>query len=131
MTQIQNDTRPKKPVEPERLNGGTTFQPLVDVAETRDAFLFKADVPGAARDGIEITCADGVLTIEAQVPMRQPADQSYVRQEYEVGDFRRAFAISEAIDADKITAELRNGELTITVPKAGSAATRKISISAG
>ena len=126
MTQVQRETPSQ---EPERLDAGTTYQPLVDIVETPDAFVFKADVPGAARDGIELTCDDGVLTIEARVPPRQPGDLAYVRREYGIGDFRRVFAISTAIQAEKIVAEYRNGELTITVPKAATATTRKVSIS--
>ena len=79
MTQVQRETPSQ---EPERLDAGTTYQPLVDIVETPDAFVFKADVPGAARDGIELTCDDGVLTIEARVPPRQPGDLAYVRREY-------------------------------------------------
>jgi HSP20 family molecular chaperone IbpA len=104
------------------------FTPRVDIAETNDAFVFRADVPGVAAGNIDVGVEEGVLTIEAKVQPRQSSEQAYVLQEYEVGDFRRAFTISTPINPDGITAELKNGELKLTVPKAESAKTRKIQI---
>jgi len=114
--------------QPEQMNQGTYYTPLVDIAETDDAFLFQADVPGVKAGDVDIGFENGVLTIDAKVQPRQTADQSYVWQEYGVGHFHRSFTLQTPVNPDGIHAELKNGELSLYVPKAESAKTRKIKI---
>ena len=103
------------------------YTPMVDIAETDDGFVFEADLPGTSGD-VDVTCEDGVLTISAKVRPRQPEGQAFVRQEYGVGDFRRVFSIGTEIDAENIRAQLKDGQLTVYVPKAASAKVRKIPV---
>jgi HSP20 family molecular chaperone IbpA len=114
---------PPEPIEEPK----PRYAPMVDIAETDDEFVFEADLPGTAGD-VEVTCEDGVLTITAKVKPRQPEGQAYVRQEYGVGDFRRVFSIGAEIDAENIKAQMKDGQLTIHVPKAASAKVRKIPV---
>jgi HSP20 family molecular chaperone IbpA len=114
---------PPEPIEAPK----PCYTPMVDIAETPDEFVFEADLPGTAGD-IDVTCEDGVLTISGKVKPRQPADQVYVRQEYGVGDFRRVFSIGTEIDAANIRAQLKDGQLTVRVPKAATAKVHKIPV---
>ncbi len=113
---------------PERINQGVYFTPLVDIIENSDAFIFQADLPGVKAGDIDVAFENGVLTIEGKVQPRQPQEQNYVWREYDVGHFYRQFTINTPIDVEGIKAELKNGELSLTVPKAESAKTRKIEI---
>ena len=103
------------------------YTPMVDITETPEEFVFEADLPGTAGD-VDVTCEDGVLTISGKVNPRQPADRVYVRQEYGVGDFRRVFSIGTEIDAANIKAQLKDGQLTVRVPKAAAAKVHKIPV---
>ena len=113
---------------PERMEEATYFTPLVDIIERDDSFIFKADLPGVRPDQIDISYDEGVLTLSAKVEPRQSSNTNYVWQEYEVGPFYRQFVLRTPIDAGRIQASLQSGELTLTIPKAESAKTRKIAI---
>jgi HSP20 family protein len=108
---------------PERIEQAPYFTPLVDIVETDDAFLFQADMPGVKPGDV-----DDVLTIHGKAQPRQPADQRYIWQDYEVGHFYRQFTLNTPINADAIKAEYRDGTLNLTVPKADSARRKKIRI---
>jgi HSP20 family protein len=114
---------------PERIDAdGTHYRPRVDICETPEAFVFQADLPGVKAEDVEIDCDDGEISIRGKVRPRQPETQQYVDREYGVGNFYRAFTIDAPIKADAIKAELKNGVLTLTVPMADSAKTRKIPV---
>lgn len=113
---------------PERVEQQTYYTPLVDIIETDDAFMFKADLPGVRAEDVDISYENGVLTLLAKAQPRQPQGTRYLWQEYGVGPFYRQFILSTPVNPDGIQAELRNGELTLTVPKAESAKTHKIQI---
>jgi HSP20 family molecular chaperone IbpA len=107
---------------------GCYYRPNVDILEQADELVVQADVPGASADGIGIDFEDGTLTIHAQVKPRQADDQDYLMREYGVGDYRRTFHVSEAIDAGKISAEYADGVLTLRLPKAEAVRPRKIPV---
>lgn len=113
---------------PERIQQSAMYTPLVDIVETNDAFIFQADVPGVQPGDIDISFENGVLTIDAKAHPRQAQNQNYLWQEYGVGNFYRQFTLNTPIVVEQIKAELKNGELRLTVPKAESARTRKIQI---
>jgi len=116
---------------PERIDQGTWYTPLVDIYETGDEFIFQADLPGVKPGDIDVSFENGVLTLDARVQPRQPQDQEYVWQEYGVGHFYRQFSLNTPVDVNGIKAELKHGELKLTVPKAENARTRKIRIKTG
>jgi HSP20 family molecular chaperone IbpA len=113
---------------PQRADQPTYYTPLVDVIETGEGFTFNADVPGAKPGDLDINFENGALTIEAKVQPRQPENHNYVWREYGVGHFYRSFNISAPINVDGIRAELKNGELSVYVPKAESARSKKIKV---
>jgi len=113
---------------PERIQQQAYYTPLVDITENDEAFLFQADLPGVKPGDVDVSYDNGVLTIAAQVQPRQPAGHNYVWREYGVGHFYRSFTLGTPVNVDGITAELKNGELTLTVPKHESTKPRKIEI---
>lgn len=112
----------------ERTRCGQCFRPNVDILEKPEELLVLADVPGAKPESIDVRFEDGTLTIHAQVEPRQDAQTQYLLQEYGVGDFHRAFEVSEAVDSAKITAEYSDGVLTLHLPKAEAAKPRVIKV---
>jgi HSP20 family protein len=107
---------------------GLTYQPHVDICDCGAEVLIRADVPGARPEGIDVSYEDGVLSVKAVVPARTLPGRS-LRQEYGVGDYRRAFRLGEGFDAAQIAAEYRHGVLTIRVPRLAAVRPRKIAVS--
>lgn len=113
---------------PERMEQETYYTPLVDIVETGEAFIFHADLPGVKAGDVDVSFENGVLTISGKVQPRHAARSNYLWREYGVGHFYRSFTLGTPINVDAIKAELKNGELTLTVPKHASAKARKIEI---
>ena len=109
----------------------TYYTPLVDIAETPEGYMFLADLPGVKPADLDVTYDNGTLAIEAKVAARQPAGQRYAWREYGVGHFYRSFHLNTDVNVDGIRAELKHGQLSLFVPKADHAKSRKIQISAG
>lgn len=119
-------------VEAERMRNRWSYAPHVDIAEQPDRFVVVADMPGVGPDDLDISYERGTLTIHGRVTPRQ-AEQTteYVAREYGVGDFYRSFQLGEGIDADRIEAELRDGVLTLELPKSEGWTRRKIPVKTG
>ena len=117
-------------VQGEKTGNLTTYVPRVDILENADETVLYADMPGVDGDNLDIRFEDRQLTIRGKVELRQ-TDMNFVDGEYGVGDFYRTFAIGEAIDVEKISAEIKDGVLTLRLPKAESAKPRKIKVKAG
>jgi HSP20 family molecular chaperone IbpA len=113
---------------PERTHSGPTFRPNVDIVEREDELLLIADVPGANEDNINIDFERGQLSISAKVTPRQKEEMAYLLREYGVGEFSRSFQVGEAIDGSKIDAYLKNGVLTVHLPKTEAVKARKIAV---
>jgi HSP20 family molecular chaperone IbpA len=112
----------------ERTRAGTFYRPPVDILETKDELLLRADVPGAKRDEININFEDGQLSVHAPVAKRYNESTHFLMSEYGVGDFYRSFRVSEHVDASKITAEYADGVLTVHLPKTEAVKPRKIEV---
>jgi len=109
---------------------GPYFEPDVDIHEDDQALTLVADVPGASEKDIHIDLRESVLTVSAEVA---PVEKRWrlLYGEYGVGHFSRKFRIGQSVDQDGISAKLRDGVLTLTLPKARSAKPRKIEVAAG
>jgi HSP20 family protein len=106
---------------------GLCFTPRVDIMETEEESLLLADLPGVKPEDVDVRFENGELIIDGRcAPRHQGAN--YLLSEYGVGDFYRAFTISEQIDWQKISAELKNGVLTVHLPKAETVKPRKITV---
>lgn len=123
------DTKPASTeAEAERAASGVYYRPQVDIVEQEDKLLVIANMPGAKSDAIDIRYEDGTLTIHAGVPARHGDQAEYLLHEYGVGDFFRSFRLNEKVDSSKITAEYRNGVLTLVLPKVEAARPRRIPV---
>lgn len=107
---------------------GWTYTPSVDIVELEDAFLLEADLPGAERGRIDVTVDEGVLSVQAPVPAREAGRERVARHEYGVGGFHRRFRIDRTIDVAGIEASYDLGVLTVRLPKASEARSRRISV---
>ncbi len=104
------------------------FMPNADIFETDDALTVVLEMPGVNRDNIDIGVESGVLTVEGKINFDKYEGLEPVYSEYNVGPYRRSFRISSRIDQDKINAEMRDGVITLTLPKAEEAKPRKIEV---
>ena len=94
------------------------WAPAVDLTETEEAFIFEADVPGLAKDEIELVVLDNVVTIKGERKNEHNAEQQgYSRFERHYGAFQRSFEVPGGFDNDKVEAKLEHGVLRVTLPK--------------
>jgi HSP20 family protein len=106
------------------------FTPLVDIYEDEGGTtVLVAELPGARGDTVDIRVDKGTLTLTADATLEEPGED-YVRTYvgFGGGQYYRAFAISDEVDRDKIEAALIDGVLTIRLPRAAAAKTRKIQV---
>jgi HSP20 family protein len=106
---------------------GLCFTPRVDILETDEESLLLADLPGVTPEDVDVRFENGELIIGGRCASRHQGAK-YLLSEYGVGDFYRAFTISDHIDWQKISAELKNGVLTVHLPKAETVKPRKITV---
>ena len=111
----------------ERTRTGPTFVPRFDILERGDELILYGDLPGVGPDDLEVRFEDGQLIVHGRVAPRH-AECEFLGGEYGIGDFYRVFAIGEAIDAEKISAELNRGVLTLHLPKSEAVKPRKIAV---
>ena len=109
--------------------GPTGWTPAVDILETSDQYIVIAEVPGMSRDELDIQVHEGRLTIAGDRPERTPQCEQFHRVERGHGSFSRTFHLPVAVDGDRVTADLRNGVLTVTCPKATNGTARRIQVS--
>jgi HSP20 family protein len=110
-------------------NGKTVakyFAPPVDILESKDSYIIKADMPGVMQESLSVDVKDGVLTLEGEAQSTMSDDRVY--SEFELVNYHRKFELSEKVDAEQITADLKHGVLSITLLKAEEAKPRQIKI---
>jgi len=127
------DTRKQETAlaEGERTRASRAYMPRTDIYETGEEILLTADIPGADESRVDITLEKNILTINARVDAGWFENRHLVYQEYGLGDFQRSFAVSGEIDREKIEAVVRNGVLTLHLPKSPAARSCKIAVKAG
>lgn len=103
-----------------------TWVPAVDVVETEAAYVLSVEVPGVAREDVELAADGRWLELSGSRP--QPGEGSFAQMERSYGPFRRAFELPAPVDIEAVSADLVQGVLTITVPKRSSG--RRIEIDA-
>jgi HSP20 family protein len=101
--------------------------PPVDLSELADRFVLTVELPGLAREDVHLDVRDDTLTVRGQRPGQICCPERYQQLERGQGQFSRSFRFAEAIAADRISAELADGILTVVVPKAAADA-RRISV---
>ena len=118
----------RTPVEKERTRNRKVFVPKADIVQTGDAMILYADMPGVDEKSVEVTVEKNILTITGNVESQGFAGRNICYAEYDVGDYERAFTISDEVDRDRIDAVVKNGVLTLTLRKAPHAEARKIAV---
>jgi len=108
--------------------GPSRNQPAVNVWEKDDTLMVELEVPGLSRDQIDISVADGELSLKMERPQVEQQGVTFHRRERPVGSFTRVMRLPADVDPDRVEAELRNGVLTIALPKTESARPRKIEV---
>jgi HSP20 family protein len=109
--------------------GPAGWSPPVDLHETPAAYVITAELPGLKREDLEIHLVDGTLTLSGVRREREVACEKYHRVERGHGAFSRTFHLPVPVDADRILADLHDGVLTVTCPKADNVSSRRIRIS--
>ena len=102
--------------------------PAADLCETADAYIVTAELPGVPRPQIRIDVHDGQLTVHGRRDARVACEQ-YHQVERGHGEFSRSFRLPHTISADRISAELKDGVLTIVVPKGQAQGPRRVDVS--
>jgi HSP20 family molecular chaperone IbpA len=102
--------------------------PAVDIYETPEGLVVKADLPGVAKEGLDLRVENNLLTIRGQAAHAAPGDLLY--REYDLANFFRQFELNDQVDQLKISAELKDGVLTLNLPRAEEAKPRRIEVRA-
>jgi HSP20 family protein len=119
--------------EVEKKTEGTTpgraFVPVTDIFETPEALTVVLEMPGVDRNSIEANVEDDIVTIEGRIDFSKYEGMQPVYTEYNVGHYARSFQISNKVDQSKISAQMKDGVVTIVLPIAEQAKPRKIQVS--
>lgn len=121
----------RNPVETERTRNRKVYVPKADIIETGDSMVLYADIPGADEKSVDVTIEKNTLTISAAVTPPEVEGRSMFYAEYDIGDYERAFTISDEVDRDRIDAVVKNGVLKLTLHKVPQAEARKITVRTG
>jgi HSP20 family protein len=115
-------------------NGGSLRRwiPAMDLVETDDHFILKADLPGLDESDVNIEVEDNVLTVSGERKAEHEENgEGYVRVERAYGSFRRSLTLPEGVDAEAVTASFEKGVLHVSIPKPEQRKPRKVAIQVG
>lgn len=105
------------------------WSPLTDISENKDQYILKMDLPGVSKENLKLNFHDGELIISGERKQeKEDKDSKYHRIERTYGKYYRSFTLPQTIQADKINAEFKDGQLTITVPKSEEAKPKELEI---
>jgi HSP20 family protein len=106
-----------------------TYVPTADIFEADQDLSVVLEMPGVDKANVDVSVEAGVLTVEGRVDFSKYEGMTPVYTEYNVGHYRRSLSLSNKIDQGRIAAEMKDGVLTITLPKVEEAKPRRITIS--
>lgn len=110
-------------------SGTRPWVPAVDILETEDELVLKADVPEVKMEDIDIRMENGTLAIKGNRKFEQSENRKgYRRIERAYGSFARYFELPDSVDAEKVSADYKNGVLTVTLPKKEVAKPRTVKV---
>ncbi len=105
------------------------WSPLTDISENKDQYILNMDLPGVSKENLKLSFHDGELIISGERKQeKEDKDSKYHRIERTYGKYYRSFTLPQTIQADKINAEFKDGQLTITVPKSEEAKPKELEI---
>jgi len=105
-----------------------TYLPVTDIFETDQALTVVLEMPGVGKDAVDVSVEDDILTIDGRIDYSKYEGLQPVYTEYNVGHYTRSFQLSSKIEQGNISAELKDGVMTLVLPKAEKAQPRKIKI---
>jgi HSP20 family protein len=106
-----------------------TWLPAVNVLEKNEAIEITVDLPGLRADDVEVTVEDGVLSLRGERTLEEASEgETYHRVERSYGSFERTFNLPETVDADKIEARFKDGEMVVLLPKREETKPRKVNV---
>lgn len=107
-------------------DGGT---PRVNITETEDDVSLTLEVPGMDKGDIKVTVADGILTVEGERKVENKDNgKNFIRSEFSYGKFSRSFTIPDNFDAGKVSADYKNGLLTVSLPRKEESKPKQIEV---
>jgi HSP20 family protein len=109
---------------------GRTWSPVVDIIETQNDLVVRAELPGMNREDIDIEVTGESLTIRGERRFDEAAKDEYIRVERPYGPFQRSFSIGVPVQSDKVKASYHDGLLEIIIPKAEETRPKKIKVNA-
>ena len=112
----------------EKTVSGRYYVPYTDIHETDEALNVVMEMPGVEKTKINVSLESDVLKVDGQIDFSKYEGMEPVYTEYNVGHYTRSFTLSSKIDQEKISAQLEDGVLTLTLPKTKQALLRRISI---
>jgi HSP20 family protein len=113
----------EEPTAPARI-----FVPTADIYETADALKVVLEMPGVDKSNVNVRVEDGVLTVEGRLDFSKYQDLQPLYTEYNIGHYSRSFRLPTKADKSKIGAEMKDGVLSVVLPKAEEAKSRTIQV---
>jgi HSP20 family molecular chaperone IbpA len=104
------------------------FVPAADIYETENALSVIVEMPGVEKSNVDVRVEDGVLSVEGRLDLTKYQNLQPLYTEYNIGHYARSFRLSSKIDQNKIAAEMKDGVLSLTLPKVEEAKPRTIQI---
>lgn len=117
---------------PSALAEPSAFAPAFEVKETKDAFVFKADLPGVKESDLDVRLTQNRLSVAGKRESeKSEKSDTYYTYERSFGSFSRTFTLPEGVDADQIKASMKDGVLTIELPKRPELQPKKVAVKSG
>jgi HSP20 family molecular chaperone IbpA len=131
MTDQELQVQQKREVErdQESTSSGTNFLPVTDIFETPEALRVVLEMPGVGKNSVEVSVENNVLTIMGRIDFSNYEGLQPLYTEYNIGHYSRSFRLSNEIEQEGIKAELKDGVITLVLPKAEKAKPRRIKVS--
>jgi HSP20 family molecular chaperone IbpA len=131
MTQTQDmKTRETREVQPQT-EPETYLRPTVDIFEDSQGITLMADLPGVSRERLEVRVDGDNLTIEGRAKIDMPEGMEALHADIDTTRFRRSFSLSSELDTEAISATMKDGVLTLTLPRRAELQPRKVEVSVG
>jgi HSP20 family protein len=128
MNRLFSDVRAQAPVRGEEIVQGAWI-PAVDIFETNEGIVLKAELPGITAQNISVEVKDNTLTLKGEKKFeKEVKEENYHRVERSYGSFQRAFTLPGTIHQEKVKAKFKDGILEITLPKVEEAKPKQVKV---
>jgi len=131
MNRLFSDVRAQAPLQGEEISQGS-WVPAVDIYETNEAIVIKAELPGITAQDISVEVKDNTLTLKGEKKFeKEVQEENYHRVERSYGSFQRAFTLPGTIQQEKVKAKFKDGILEINLPKVEEAKPKQVKVDIG